>query len=130
MGFIAPPMAIKYIRKGEKMQAKYRNIKAEYNGEIYDSRKEMRRAYALDMLVRCGRIKDLERQKRFILQDGYMTRDGRKIRPISYIADFVYYDNDKRSWVVEDVKGVRTDVYRLKRKMFEFRYPEYLFLES
>lgn len=112
------------------MQAKYRNIKAEYNGEVYDSRKEMRRAYALDMLVRCGRIKFLERQKRFILQDGYLTRDGRKIRPISYIADFVYYDNDKGSWVVEDVKGVRTEVYRLKRKMFEFRYPEYLFLES
>ena len=112
------------------MQAKYRNIKAEYNGEIYDSRKEMRRAYALDMLVRCGRIKDLERQKRFILQDGYLTRDGRKIRPISYIADFVYYDNDKGLWVVEDVKGVRTEVYRLKRKMFEFRYPDYLFLES
>ena len=102
---------------------KYRNIKAEYNGDVYDSRKEMRRACALDMLVRCGRIKFLERQKRFILQDGYVTRDGRKIRPISYIADFVYYDNDKKSWVVEDV-------YRLKRKMFEFRYPEYLFLES
>ena len=112
------------------MQAKYRNIKAEYNGDVYDSRKEMRRAYALDMLVRCGRIKFLERQKRFILQDGYVTRDGRKIRPISYIADFVYYEKDKKSWVVEDVKGVRTDVYRLKRKMFEFRYPEYLFLES
>ena len=109
---------------------KYRNIKAEYNGDVYDSRKEMRRACALDMLVRCGRIKFLERQKRFILQDGYVTRDRRKIRPISYIADFVYYDNDKKSWVVEDVKGVRTDVYRLKRKMFEFRYPEYLFLES
>lgn len=112
------------------MQAKYRNIKAEYNGDMYDSRKEMRRAYALDMLSRAGKIKDLERQKRFILQDGYVTRDGRKIRPISYIADFFYYDCDKKMWVVEDVKGVRTDVYRIKRKMFEFRYPEYIFLEN
>lgn len=112
------------------MQTKYRNIKAEYGGNMYDSRKEMRRACALDMLVRCGRVRDLERQRRFILQDGYTTRDGRSIRPISYVADFVYYDNDRCAWVVEDVKGVRTDVYKIKRKMFEFRYPEYVFLES
>lgn len=122
-------MAVLYL-KGEIMQTKYRNIKAEFNGEVYDSRKEMRRAAALEMLVRCGRIKGLERQKRFILQDGYITRDGRSIRPISYIADFVYYDNDRRGWVVEDVKGVRTDVYKIKRKMFEYRYQDYIFLES
>lgn len=114
------------------MQRKYRNIKTEYDGVMYDSRKEMRRAFALDMLERGGLIKDLERQKRFILQEGYTTRDGRNIRPISYLADFCYFDVERRAWVVEDVKSpaTRTEVYKLKRKIFEYKYPEYFFVES
>lgn len=112
------------------MQTKYRNIKAEYNGDVYDSRKEMRRAAALDLLQKFGAISGLEKQRSFVLQDGYTTKDGRKIRPICYVADFVYHDNERGVDVVEDVKGVRTDVYKIKRKMFEFRYPEYEFVES
>lgn len=112
------------------MQRKYHNIVAEYNGVRYDSRKEMRRAFALDMLARAGQIKGLERQKPFVLQEAYVTRDGRKIRPIIYIADFVYYDVDRDEFVVEDVKGVRTEVYKLKRKLFERKYPDYFFIES
>lgn len=111
---------------------KYHNIKALYNGITYDSRKEARRAYALDVLVMCGRISQLERQKRFVLLDGYINNKGEKIRPITYLADFCYYDHDRDSWVVEDVKSpaTRTDVYKLKKKMFEHKYPEYIFLES
>jgi hypothetical protein len=99
---------------------------------MYDSKKEARRAYALDVLVMCGRISQLERQKRFILQEGYINNKGEKILPIAYVADFVYYDHDKRCFIVEDVKSpaTRTDVYKLKKKIFEYKYPEYMFLES
>lgn len=111
---------------------KYHNIKALYNGNVYDSRKEARRAYALDVLVMCGRVSQLERQKKFTLQDGYINNKGEKIRPIIYIADFFYYDHDKKAWIVEDVKSpaTRTDVYKIKKKIFEYKYPEYTFLES
>lgn len=114
------------------MQGKYKNIKTEYNGEVYDSRKEMRRAVALDWMVKAGVIRDLERQKSFVLQDGYYNNKKEKIRPIFYVADFCYYDNESKRWVVEDVKSpaTRTDVYRIKKKLFEYKYPDYWFIET
>lgn len=113
------------------MQGKYKNIKAEYNGAVYDSRKEMRRAVALDWLAKVGIIRDLERQKKFILQEGYVNNKGEKIREIAYFADFVYYDTERKMWVAEDVKSpaTRTEVYKIKKKMFENRYREYWFEE-
>ena len=72
-------------------------------------------------MLNAGLIKDLELQKRFVLQDGYEMQ-GKKIRPITYVADFVYFDIEKNKTVVEDVKGMRTDVYKMKKKMFEYRY--------
>ena len=111
---------------------KYHNVKTLYNGLMYDSKKEARRAYALDVLVMCGRISQLERQKRFILQEGYINNKGEKVLPIVYVADFVYYDHDKGCLIVEDVKSpaTRTGVYKIKKKMFEYKYREYTFLES
>ena len=116
----------------EIRRVKYRNIKALYNGVVYDSRKEMRRAVALDWMVKAGVIRDLERQKPFVLQEGYVNNKGEKIRPIQYVADFVYFDVENGRWVVEDVKSpaTRTDVYRIKKKLFEYKYPEYWFVES
>lgn len=113
------------------MQGKYKNIKAEYNGVIYDSRKEMRRAVALDWMLKAGIIRDLERQKAFVLQEGYYNNKKEKIRPIFYLADFVYYDNERKMWIVEDVKSpaTRTEVYKIKKKLFECKYPEYWFEE-
>ena len=114
------------------MQGKYKNIKTEYNGDVYDSRKEMRRAVALDWLLKAGVIRDLERQKAFVLQEGYVNNKKEKIRPIFYVADFVYFDTERCRWVVEDVKSpaTRTDVYRIKKKLFEYKYPDYWFEET
>ena len=103
--------------------------KTEYKGIVYDSKFEANRAYELDILQKLGKISNLERQKRFILQDSYINNKGKKIRPISYIADFSYMKN--KQLYVEDTKSpaTRTAEYRLKKKLFEFRYPEYIFIE-
>ena len=49
-------------------------------------------------------------------------KDGKTIREISYIADFVYEQGGKI--IVEDVKGMQTKEFKLKRKMFEYQFPE------
>lgn len=111
------------------MQGKYHNKKCFFDGEIYDSKFEAERSWQLKMLVRGGKIRALERQKEFILLDGYVNNKGEKIRPIKYVADFYYYDVEEDVLVVEDTKGYATEVYKLKKKMFEKRYPDIEFRE-
>ena len=107
---------------------KYHAIKTEYKGVIYDSKKEAHRSYELDILERAGKIKNLERQKRFILQESFVAFDGKRIRPISYVADFYYEKNGKK--IVEDTKGFRTEVYLIKKKLFLAKFPDIIFIES
>ena len=113
------------------MNNKYNATKTEYKGIVYDSKWEAHRAYELDMMERAGMIKDLRRQVRFILQEDYINNRGQHIRPISYIADFVYSDKTGQKYV-EDTKSpaTRTAEYRIKKKIFEYRYKDYLFVES
>lgn len=109
----------KYYRRNT--YSKYRNEKVYLDGIKFDSNREFQRYIELKTMLNAGLIKDLELQKRFVLQDGYEMQ-GKKIRPITYVADFVYFDIEKNKTVVEDVKGMRTDVYKMKKKMFEYRY--------
>lgn len=101
---------------------KYHNKKVIYNGIKFDSKKEMQRYKDLELLESTNYICNLELQKKFLLQEGYTNAKGKKIRPIYYIADFYYFDLLKDKWVVEDTKGVRTEVYKLKKKLFEYIY--------
>ena len=101
---------------------KYHNKKVIYNGIKFDSKKEMQRYKNLELLESTDYICNLELQKKFLLQEGYTNAKGKKIRPIYYIADFYYFDLLKDKWVVEDTKGVRTEVYKLKKKLFEYIY--------
>ena len=83
----------------------------------YDSRKEHRRANELRLLQRAGVISGLREQVRYEVIPAQRGTDGRVVeRACHYIADFVYTDQHGNT-VVEDVKGVRTDVYRIKRKL-------------
>lgn len=111
---------------------KYHNVKVYVGGERYDSRKESKRAIELGLMARGGLIRDLRRQVPFVLQEGYTSNQGAKVRPIYYNADFVYFDVERNMLVVEDVKSpaTRTQVYKLKKKLFEAKYREYLFLET
>ena len=85
----------------------------------FDSEREARRFGELRMLLRCGQIQDLRLPVNFTLQEGYTTADGERVRPIVYRADFTYRERTGDGWrpVVEDVKGVRTKEYNMKRKM-------------
>lgn len=109
-------------------QSKYHAKKCTVGETTYDSKKEAKRGQELEYLNKIGVIKNLERQVKFELQPAYTNNQGKKIRPITYIADFVYEKNGKK--IVEDTKGFRTDKYRIKKKIFEYKYPEYTFVES
>lgn len=93
----------------------------------FDSKKEAKRYLELKMLEKAGKIKDLKLQPVFLLQEGFYYR-GKAIRQITYRADFEYVD-EKGNKVIEDVKGFKTDVYKLKKKLFLKKYPDVVFKE-
>ncbi len=103
------------------MYNKYRAKKTVVDGITFDSKAEARRYSELKLLQMGKRIKDLCLQPKFELQAGF-THKGKKIQAISYIADFSYTDCDTGTFVVEDVKGMRTKDFNLKYKMFLKRY--------
>lgn len=106
-----------------KKGSKYGNRKVYFNGMVFDSQKEFNRYGELMLLQRAGRIKDLRRQVPYVLIPTQKDYRGRVLfRETKYIADFVYYDNDRKRIVVEDVKGVKTEVYKLKKKMMYFHH--------
>lgn len=101
--------------------SKYRAQKTVVDGLKFDSKKEAKRWQELKLLQQAGEISNLRRQVKFELLPTQRDKDGKLLEyPCSYIADFVYKENGET--VVEDSKGIKTDVYRLKRKMMLFRY--------
>lgn len=101
--------------------SKYYSKKATIYGIKFDSKKEAKRYTELKLLLDAGKIKDLELQKVFILQDKFKL-NGKTRRQITYKADFTYITTSDDKLHVEDVKGFKTDVYRLKKKLFEYKY--------
>ena len=91
------------------------------DGITFDSRKEADRYLVLKGMEEDGSIEDLRRQVRYELVPAFDV-DGKHYRPVYCVADFVYMDRETGKEVVEDVKGVRTDAYRLKSKLFARRY--------
>ena len=102
---------------------KYFNKKVMVDGIKFDSKKEAKRFEELKILKKAGLIKELELQKTFELQPKYTNDRGEHIRAITYKADFFYYDKHLGKYIVEDTKGYRTEVYKLKKKLFEYQYP-------
>lgn len=99
--------------------SKYHAKKTTVDGITFDSRREADRYLVLKGMEEDGLIGDLRRQVRYELVPAFDV-DGRHYRPVYYVADFVYVEDGKE--VVEDVKGMRTDVYKLKSKLFARRY--------
>lgn len=97
------------------------------NGIVFDSVLEMK--YYRDVVlpgVESGDIAQYELQKKYILQDGFV-RNGKRVLPITYVADFYIEYSDGRVEVI-DIKGCPDNTAKLKRKLFWFRYPEINYL--
>lgn len=103
------------------MVRKYHNKKVSYDGYTFDSIKEKNYYIKLKLLEKTGKIKELELQKEFELQPSFKL-NNKTSRKITYRADFTYKTTEDDKLHVIDVKGFRTDVYRLKKKLFEYRY--------
>lgn len=90
---------------------KYRNKPVVIDGRRYDSKREAAYCEDLIRLETAGKIGGLEFQKRFPL----LGPKGELI--CTYVADAVFWDHEQDRFRVIDVKGVETDVFKLKRKM-------------
>ena len=102
-------------------QNKYKNKSVEYHGIKFDSKKEMAYYIKLELLEQKGIIKDLELQKSFELQPSFKL-NGKTYKKITYKADFSYVSVEDNKIHIVDTKGFRTDVYKLKRKLFAYKY--------
>ena len=111
-----------------KSGSKYHSQKVSIAQEIFDSKKEARRWLELKNMESHGLISGLQRQKKFVLVPAQYEPDtkgprGGKIkgklleREVAYYADFVYFDEQEKDFVIEDTKGVRTAEYIIKRKL-------------
>lgn len=96
---------------------KYHAKKTVVDGIEFDSAKEAKRFTKLRAMEEEGKIQHLRLQVPFELLPSFEC-DGVKYRGMSYVADFVYYRDGKQ--VVEDVKGVKTSEYKLKKKLMAY----------
>lgn len=86
----------------------------------FRSKKEAKRYIDLVLLQRAGEISNLQTQVRYPLT-------VRKMHVCDYIADFRYTTKDGKV-IIEDAKGMRTQMFNLKRKLFEAIYEQKIIL--
>lgn len=107
---------------------KYGNKKTIIDGITFDSQLEANRYCELKILLRAGKIRDLQLQPSFELIPGFY-KNGITYRRVVYRADFSYFDIEKGKTIIEDTKGVKTKEYILKKKLFEYNYPNLEIIE-
>jgi Protein of unknown function (DUF1064) len=117
-------MPLSQPRKPAKARSKYGAIKTVVDGITFDSKREAVRYVELKILEKTGDVIDLRCQTPFRIEV-----NGKEIA--RYYADFTYKERIDRplegvpyhySFVAEDAKGVRTAVYKLKKKLVEAQY--------
>lgn len=92
-------------------------------GRMHDSKAEFRRCHELELLERAGEIRDLRRQVKHVLIPAQYDSSGKLLeKAITYTSDFEYVDVRTGEAVVEDVKGVKTKDYIIKRKLMLWIY--------
>lgn len=104
---------------------KYNAQKTERDGYTFDSKAEADHYLRLKLRQAAGEIGNLRLQPEFELLPAFTDSSGKRQRAINYRADFMYDEGD--SVVVCDVKGVETEAFKIKRKLFLNRYPQYKF---
>jgi hypothetical protein len=106
--------------KNFQTKNKHKNIKTEYKGGAFDSKKEAQFCMWLDQEVKAKRIKIYDKQVRFDLYG------ENKTKICFYKADFVVMHNDGMTEII-DVKSAWTaklPVFRMKWKLLEDKYKE------
>lgn len=93
------------------------------------SKAENTRARDLRWLEIAWEISGLQEQVNFVLQEAFIDNEGKKIRAITYTPDFVYRKKDGKM-VAEEKKWFETEAYVLRKKLFKFKFPEYIFLQT
>jgi len=96
--------------------SKYKAIKTKIDGITFDSRKEAQRYAELRLMANGYTIIQLEMQPVYVLAPAVII-NGRKKPALKYKADFRYIKDGKV--IVEDVKGMLTPVYRIKRHLMK-----------
>lgn len=109
--------------------SKFGNTKVEYDGHKFDSKKECEYYKQLKVFEKAGQISNLELQPVFLLQEKYRDVQGKAVREITYIADFRYIETCSGKSITIDVKGLKTEVYKLKKKLLLFKYKDLNFKE-
>ena len=97
---------------------KYKAVKTKLSGITFDSKAEARRYERLIDLERNGLIAGVTRQVPFVLAKSVKFYGEKRAKPaMKYIADFVYTDITTGKIIVEDVKGMQTSIFRIKRHL-------------
>lgn len=99
-------------------KSKYNARKVNIDGIKFDSQAEANYYCALKILLKKGEITGFCRQARFVITEGRNGENGAE-----YVADFVVFYPDNTYRIV-DVKGVKTETFKLKVKSFREKYPK------
>jgi len=105
----------KFLRVLNQRNKKYNSQKTFFNGRTYDSRQEAQDAMWLQSLLKHGKIRALEEQKRIGLHVNGM-------RICEHVVDFMVTLNDNRTKAVE-TKGVPTRIWQIKKRLFMALFP-------
>lgn len=92
--------------------------------QYWDSEAELRRWAELKLLERHGHIQNLQAKPKFPIL--FENKPLKTLR--SYEADFAYFKGNER--IIEDMKGVRTHIYKIKKELVELMYPGTKILET
>lgn len=96
---------------------KYNSLPTTIDNIKFHSKKESARYVQLKLDEKAGLIKDLKLQVPFELIPK-MVINGKTERAIKYVADFTYYDPEN-NYIVEDVKGMITDIFKIKYRLMK-----------
>lgn len=124
----APEGLFDEVSETKVKKKKFNNSKKKVDGIMFYSMAEAEYYKELKQEKAQGSIIDFELQPEFDVLDGFVTYSGKAYQPIRYRADFKVIVSNLRTEVI-DVKGFETPDYKLKRKMFLKKFPEFYFVE-
>ncbi|HFU6418556.1 TPA: DUF1064 domain-containing protein, partial [Listeria monocytogenes] len=108
------------LTKQTSTRNKYNAKKVVIDNIKFDSKAEAAYYQQLKLLKMSGEVVSFDLQPEFILQDSFV-KNGKKYHAIKYRADFLVRYKDGHEELI-DVKGMLTNEFILKRKLFEMRY--------